>query len=241
MITFNNVSKQFSDESYALKNITLDVADGEFVFLIGPSGAGKSTFLRLLIRAAKASEGEVYVDDWDVKELHRSQVFQLRRMIGMVFQDFKILEARTVFENVALALEILGKKKDEIEQEVEDILELVGLSDKLHYFPQQLSAGEQQRVSLARAIVGGPNILLADEPTGNLDPDTAKGILDILHEVNKIGTTVIVATHNHELVSKMNKRTILLKNGKVVSDSAKGTKSSTKSTPTKSAQKTKKK
>jgi len=222
MIVLNEVSKSYLGKVFALKNLTVEIADGEFVFLIGPSGAGKSTLLKLITRELIPTKGKVYVDEWDVSKLQTSQIFQLRRMVGMVFQDFKILNARTVYENVAIALEILGKKEDEIKREVKDVLELVGLSSKHAFFPQQLSAGEQQRVSLARAIVGGPSILLADEPTGNLDPKTASGIIDILYEVNKIGTTVIIATHNETLVDKMQKRTIALRGGELVSDIRKG-------------------
>ncbi len=222
MIRFDHVSKRFSARTSALSDVTVEIKDGEFVFLIGPSGAGKTTFLRLLIRDILPSKGSVFVDDWEVSKLPDSQIHLLRRKVGMVFQDFKLLTDRTVFENVALALEILGKKPQEIEQGVSDILELVKLNDKRYLFPLQLSAGEMQRTSIARAVVGGPKILLADEPTGNLDPETAWGILDILQEVNKIGTTVIMATHNANVVNDLRKRTIALKDGALVSDEEKG-------------------
>src|SRR5437868_5551900 len=186
MIRFDHVVKQYTGHN-ALSDITVEIPDGEFVFLIGPSGAGKTTLLRLLIRDLTLTSGNIHVDDWHVNKLPSSKVHLLRRKIGTVFQDFKLLSDRTVFENVALGLEILGKNQKEIDTRVADVLELVGLSKKKNSFPQQLSAGEMQRTGIARAIVGGPSILLADEPTGNLDPETSWEILDILHEINKIG------------------------------------------------------
>lgn len=222
MIRFDHVSKRFSAHTSALSDVTVEIKDGEFVFLIGPSGVGKTTFLRLLIRDIVPTKGKVYVDDWNVATLPESKIHLLRRKVSMVFQDFKLLTDRTVFENVALGLEILGKTPVEISRGVNDILELVGLSDKGHLFPLQLSAGEMQRTSIARAVVGGPKILLADEPTGNLDPDTAWEILDILQEVNKIGTTVIMATHNVGIVNYLKKRTLTLARGTIVSDEEKG-------------------
>ncbi len=222
MIRFDNVSKTYPGGGSALSDISVEITDGSFVFLIGPSGAGKTTLLRLIIRDLLPTKGRVFVDDWEVSKLPKSKIHQLRRKVGMVFQDFKILRDQTVFENVALGLEILGKKETEIQKDVKDILALVGLGEKFKRFPQELSAGELQRISIARAIVGGPKILLADEPTGNLDPVTALEILDILSEVNKIGTTVIMATHNAEIVDHFKKRTITMEGGAVVSDEAKG-------------------
>jgi len=222
MITFSNVSKLYQGNRIAVKDINITIPDGDFVFLIGHSGAGKSTLLKLLRRVILPSEGTVMVDDWNIATLSNQQIYQLRRMVGMVFQDYKILETRTVFENVAITLEILDKTEEEIEREVGDILELVGLSEKFTMFPQQLSAGEQQRVSLARALVGGPKILLADEPTGNLDPETSAGIFEILNEVNKIGTTVVIATHNDVFVNKMQKRKVTLSKGEIIRDEQKG-------------------
>jgi len=222
MIRFNRVSKQYAGLVHALSEVTVEIKDGEFVFLIGPSGAGKTTFLRLLIRDLLPTEGSIHVDSWQVETLPPPKVHLLRRKIGTVFQDFKILSDRTVFENVALGLEILGKKPQEIESRVSDVLELVGLSTKKNSFPRELSAGEMQRTGIARAMVGGPSILLADEPTGNLDPDTSAEILDILQEVNKIGTTIVMATHNANIVNEFKKRTIALHEGKMVSDEAKG-------------------
>lgn len=222
MIQFDHVSKQFGPEAFALSDITVDIKDGEFVFLIGASGAGKSTLLRLILRDILPSQGIVIVDDWDVTKLPQSKIHLLRRKVGMVFQDFKLLFDRTTFENVALGLEIQGKSKEEIEKGVVDVLELVGLSHKKNSFPLQLSAGELQRVSIARAIVGGPKILLADEPTGNLDPDISWDIMRILEEINSLGTTVIVATHNASFVNEMKKRTMTLKQGQLTSDEEKG-------------------
>jgi cell division transport system ATP-binding protein len=222
MIQFKNISKQYTDSTYALEDVSLDIADGEFVFLIGPSGAGKTTLLRLLLRDTLPTAGSVTVDNIEVNSLSHRKVYLLRRKIGMVFQDFKLLLDRTVAENVAIALEILGKPKKVIEKDVGDILGLVGLTDKARHFPQQLSAGELQRTGIARAVVGGPNILLADEPTGNLDPHTSQEILDILLEINKVGTTIIMATHNAAIVNHMKKRTVALRQGKIVHDEQKG-------------------
>ncbi|HCM82729.1 MAG: Cell division ATP-binding protein [Candidatus Gottesmanbacteria bacterium GW2011_GWA2_44_17] len=222
MIQFDHVSKEFGASSVALSDITVEIRDGEFVFLIGASGAGKSTFLRLILRDLLPTSGIIIVDDWDITKLPQSKIHLLRRKVGMVFQDFKLLIDRTIYENVALGLEILGKSKEETEKGVVDVLELVGLSNKKNSFPLQLSAGEMQRVSIARAIVGGPKILLADEPTGNLDPDTSWDIMQILREIHSLGTTVIVATHNAAFVNEMKKRTITIKNGEITSDEEKG-------------------
>ncbi|RPJ04867.1 MAG: cell division ATP-binding protein FtsE [Spirochaetaceae bacterium] len=222
MIRFENVTKHFSGRDDALSDVTVEIQDGEFVFLIGPSGAGKTTFLRLLIRELLPTKGTIHVDHWNVNTIPSVDVYKLRRRVGTVFQDFKLLQDRTVYENVALGLEILGKKEPELVTRVSDVLELVGLIDKKNSFPRELSAGEMQRTGIARAIVGGPNILLADEPTGNLDPATSNDILDILREIQKIGTTVIMATHNANIVNDLRKRTIALLDGRIVSDEAKG-------------------
>ncbi|MBI5619700.1 cell division ATP-binding protein FtsE [Candidatus Gottesmanbacteria bacterium] len=222
MIRFDHVSKCFSGHTDALSEITVEIQDGEFVFLIGPSGAGKTTFLRLLIRDILSTGGKIFVDDWNLNTLPAGKVHLLRRFVGTVFQDFKLLTDRTVFENVALGLEILGKGDKEIKDRVLDVLELVGLAGKQQFFPLQLSAGEMQRTGIARAIVGGPKILLADEPTGNLDPETAWEILSILQEVNKMGTTVVMATHNASIVNDLKKRTIALDHGILVSDEKSG-------------------
>lgn len=222
MICFDNVSKHYGGRTKALSNISVEIKDGEFVFLIGPSGSGKTTFLRLLIRDLLPTSGNLVVDDWNVPELSVGKVHLLRRKIGTVFQDFKILTDRTIFENVAIGLEILGKKETEIKKDVGKILEVVGLGNKLDFFPLQLSAGELQRAGIARAIVGGPKILLADEPTGNLDPQNAHEIIEILQEINKLGTTVIMATHNVGLVNDLARRTLTLHEGQLVKDEPKG-------------------
>jgi cell division transport system ATP-binding protein len=222
MIRFDHVTKQYPGHVHALSDVTVEISDGEFVFLIGPSGAGKTTMLRLLIRDLLPTTGNIHVDNWHVNMLATPKIHLLRRKVGTVFQDFRLLTDRTVFENVALGLEILGKKDNEITTRVSDVLELVGLGGKKNSFPLQLSAGEMQRTGIARAIVGGPSILLADEPTGNLDPETSWEILDILSEINKIGTTVVMATHNANIVNNLKKRTITLNEGKIVNDEARG-------------------
>lgn len=222
MITFNDVSKYYPGKIPGLIDVTVEIPAGEFMFLIGPSGSGKTTFLRLLIRDLLPSKGVITVDNGDISKFTGANIHLLRRKVGIVFQDFKLLLDRTVFENIAMVLEILDKPSRDIESGVINVLELVGLGNKRNLFPLQLSAGEMQRTSIARAIVGGPKILLADEPTGNLDPETAWGIIEILKEVNELGTTVIIASHNADIVNKMRKRTLTLHQGKVVRDEAKG-------------------
>lgn len=221
MISFTHVSKLYG-ETHALSDVSVTIQDGEFVFLIGPSGAGKTTFLKLLTREMTPTSGDIQLDDWKINDLPDASIHLLRRRVGVVFQDFKLLTDRTVYENVALALEILGKGEQEIARDVNKVLDIVGLEAKKYLFPQQLSAGEMQRTSIARTIVGGPKVLLADEPTGNLDPETSWEILDILQEINAIGTTVVMATHNASIVNDLKKRTITLEHGGVVSDEARG-------------------
>ncbi len=223
MIRFDHVTKQFSGiANPALEDVTVEIGDGEFVFLIGPSGAGKSTFLRCILRDVIPTSGVVEVNEWDTAKIPSGKIHIFRRQIGMVFQDFKLLTDRTVEENIALSVEILGKPKSEIISRVKEVLDLVDLSGKAKYFPLQLSAGELQRISIARAIAGGPAILLADEPTGNLDPETGWGIMEILKEINAMGTTIIMATHNDSFVNQMKKRTITIKDGKIHRDEEKG-------------------
>ncbi len=221
MISFDHVTKNYG-ETHALFDVSVTIDDGEFVFLIGPSGAGKTTFLKLLTREILPTNGDIVLDDLKINTLPNPGIHLLRRRVGVVFQDFKLLTDRTVFENVALALEIIGKDEQQIAHDVDKVLELVGLESKKRLFPQQLSAGELQRTSIARTIVGGPKVLLADEPTGNLDPETSLEILDILQEINTIGTTIIMATHNAGIVNDLKKRTITLEHGEVVSDEARG-------------------
>lgn len=221
MIYFDKVSKKFGQE-IALDNISFTIKKGEFVFLVGPSGAGKTTLLRLLIKDLLPDSGSIKLGDLDIVNLHKSKLPALRRKIGYVFQDFKILSDRTIYENVAVTLQILGKNEEEIKKRVKETLGLVGLSGKEEKFPTQLSAGELQRVSIARAIIGGSKILLADEPTGNLDPKTGWDILKILNQINKKGTTVIMATHDFDIVNSMDKRVIKIDKGKMVRDQQKG-------------------
>ncbi len=222
MIQFSTVSKFYPGNVPGLVDISVEIPSGAFVFLIGPSGSGKTTFLRLLIRDLLPTSGTITVHGTDIAKFTRGTVYRLRRDIGIVFQDFKLLMDRTVYENVAMVLEILGKPQREIEQGVMSVLTLVGLGGKRDLFPIQLSAGEMQRTAIARAIVGGPKILIADEPTGNLDPETAWGIMEILTEINGLGTTVIVASHNADIVNKMRKRTLTIERGRILHDEEKG-------------------
>ncbi len=222
MIKFENVSKKFSSSIIALDEINLEVKDGEFIFLVGPSGAGKSTLLRILTKEISPSSGRVLLDEVDITKIPDSEVFKLRRKIGFVFQDFKLLDDRTVFENVALTLEALGKADNEIAKQVEHTLKLVEIWDRRNLFPRQLSGGEAQRTAIARAIIGKPEIVLADEPTGDLDPKTAWGVIQLLNEINSWGTTVLMATHNSEIVNSLKRRVVTLKNGKIIKDSKEG-------------------
>lgn len=222
MIKFENVTKKFGNGSIAIEDVNLEIPDGDFVFICGPSGAGKTTILRLLIRDFLPTTGSIFFNDWNLAKLSNSKVPQLRRRVRMVFQDFKLLDDRTVFENVALALEILGEKEKRIREKVNEIIGMLGLTDQAGLFPIQLSGGETQRTVLARAMIAKPEILLADEPTGNLDPGTAWEIIKILQEINKTGTTVIMATHNVDIVDSLGKRVVKIENGKVKKDQQKG-------------------
>ena len=221
MIRFDHVSKRYGALA-ALTDVTFEIKSGEFVFLIGPSGAGKTTILRHITRDILPTKGKIFVDTWDIGALVPGKVHLLRRAVGMVFQDFKLLADRTVFENIAIGLEILGRTQTEIEKRVMEVMELVGLTQKRNLFPVQLSAGEMQRTGIARAIVAGPKIILSDEPTGNLDPKTAWDIMDVLSQINSLGTTIIMATHNAGIVNHLKKRTIMIEHGTLVSDEAKG-------------------
>ena len=223
MIKFENVTMAYrKDGNPALNDVTFEIADGEFVFLVGQSGAGKSTILRLLIREETAKNGTVLIDDINIGMLPQKEVPKLRRNIGMVFQDFRLLPEKTVAENVAFALQVLSKSPDEIKQTVPAVLDLVGLLDKANRRPEQLSGGEQQRVAIARALVNRPAILMADEPTGNLDPDTSVEIMRLLDQINKAGTTVIMATHDAGIVDQMRKRVIESTGGAIIRDQAQG-------------------
>ncbi len=223
MIRFENVTKIYPGTSRpALDNISLEVAKGEFVFLVGASGSGKSTFLRLTLKEERPSKGAVHVAGRDVARLPSWKVPQLRRTIGVVFQDFRLLPNKTVFENVAFALQVIGKPRHAIAHTVPEVLDLVGLAGKERRFPHELSGGEQQRVAIARAFVNRPAILLADEPTGNLDPSTSVGIMRLLDRINRTGTTIVMATHDDEIVDQMRKRVCELEDGRLVRDQDRG-------------------
>ena len=222
MVEFRGVSKLYSGGDVGLERATFIVNRGEFVFLVGPTGSGKSTVMRLLIKEFDPSEGLIRVAGRDLADIGRRKVPFYRRNIGVVFQDFKLLPNRTVHDNVAYALQVTGAGRREIRAKVPDILRLTGLSTKLHNYPDQLSGGEQQRVAVARAFVNHPPLLLADEPTGNLDPETSIGIMQLLYRINRAGTTVLVATHDSAMVDKMRRRVIELKRGRIVRDEATG-------------------
>ena len=222
MIRLENVTKVFKGDVVALRDATIDIAKGEFVFLVGPSGSGKSTFIRLVNRENVADHGRIFVAGRDIGSLNSWKVPYLRRNIGYIFQDFKLLPKKTVTENVAFALEVIGKPRHVIRRQVPAILELVGLSHKVDRFPAELSGGEQQRVSIARAFVNRPLILLADEPTGNLDPATSVGIMKLLERINGTGTTVVMATHDSGIVNSMRQRVVELSRGMIVRDQARG-------------------
>jgi cell division transport system ATP-binding protein len=222
VIEFRGVSKVYEGGDVGLDQVTFEVERGEFVFLVGHTGSGKSTIMRVLIRELEPSAGTVRVAGHDLSEITRRRVPYYRRNIGVVWQDFKLLPNRTVYDNVAYALQVTGGSRREIRNKVPDILRLTGLATKLHNYPDQLSGGEQQRVSIARAFVNHPPLLLADEPTGNLDPETSIGIMQLLYRINRTGTTVLVATHDHAMVDKMRRRVIELSEGRVVRDEAAG-------------------
>jgi len=222
MIKLENVTKVYKGEVLALHEAGCDIQKGEFVFLVGPSGSGKSTFLRLLNKEEEPDKGQIFVAGKDIGSLSRWRVPYLRRNIGSVFQDFKLLPNKTVAQNVAFALEVIGRPKHVVKTQVPAILELVGLQKKMHNLPHELSGGEQQRVSIARAFVNRPLILLADEPTGNLDPATSVGIMRLLDRINRTGTTVVMATHDRGIVDTMRRRVIELDRGQIVRDQARG-------------------
>jgi cell division transport system ATP-binding protein len=222
MIRLENVTKTYGTEIPAVRDASFEIAKGEFVFMVGPSGSGKSTLLRLMNRQEQPERGEVWVAGKDINAMPDSKVPYLRRNIGNIFQDYKLLLNKTVFENVAFALEVIGRPKRVIRQQVPAVLDLVGLSDKEDRFPHQLSGGEQQRVSIARAFVNRPLILLADEPTGNLDPATGEGIMRLLDRINNTGTTVVMATHDQRIVNMMRRRVVQLDRGVIVRDQERG-------------------
>ena len=222
MIEFQNVTKVYDNGAVALDNVTIHIEKGEFVLVVGHSGAGKSTLFKLLTHEVIPDEGSVIVNSVDVTQIKGSKVPMLRRKLGVVFQDFRLLPNKTVGENIAFALEVIEEKRSVIKEKVNHVLDLVGLTDKNDDYPEDLSGGEQQRVAIARAIVNRPAVLIADEPTGNLDPITSRDIVDLFKRINNYGTTVVMITHNMDIVSYLNKRVIALENGRVVSDQLKG-------------------
>lgn len=222
MIQLTNISKQYDNGIVAVNDITLRIEQGEFVYIVGPSGSGKSTFMKLLNLEVKATSGSLTVDKFKLDRIKKRELPMLRREVGVVFQDFKLLPNLTSFENIAYALEVTGASGKEIKKRVNEVLHLIGLSHKIHQYPDELSGGEQQRIAIARAIANKPRILVADEPTGNLDPDTAMEIMEILEDINRMGTTVIMGTHNDYLVNQRKHRVLRLERGRLISDLYKG-------------------
>jgi len=222
MIECKNISKVYAGDVPALENVSFVIKDKEFVSIIGASGAGKSTLIKLLHAEERPTCGEIIFDDEDIVEHKKKQIFQHRRDVGVVFQDFKLLPKKNVFENVAFAMEVSGKTDKEINEDVPKVLEIVSLQGMEEKYPHELSGGEQQRVAIARALINKPKVLIADEPTGNLDPDSGWLILESLLKINKYGTTVVLATHDRDSVNKLNKRVIVLKDGKIISDKENG-------------------
>lgn len=218
----NNISKRYPNGSVALTNINVHISKGEFVFVVGPSGAGKSTFIKMLFREVLPSSGELFVNGRNVVAMERAEVPYLRRSLGIVFQDYRLLPQKTVHDNVAFAMEVIEAPYREIQKRVNHVLDLVGLRHKARVYPGELSGGEQQRIAIARAIVNNPVLLIADEPTGNLDPETSWDIMKIFSRVNRNGTTIIMATHDKDIVDSMNKRVIAVENGTIVRDEVKG-------------------
>ena len=222
MIEFKDVSKIYDNNVKALSNVNVKINSGDFVFLVGPSGAGKSTFIKMLLKEVEPTMGEIIVADKELSKITRNQIPYYRRKIGMVFQDFRLIPTLNVYENVAFAMRVVEASQKEIRKRVPMVLSLVGLSHKYKMFPNELSGGEQQRVSLARAIVNNPSVLIADEPTGNLDPETAKEIMALLKDINAAGTTIVMATHAKDIVDNMKKRVIAIENGNIVRDDSRG-------------------
>lgn len=222
MIEIQNINKTYETGNKALRDINIEIADGEFVFIMGRSGSGKSTLLKLLLKEAEPTSGRIIVNDMDLQKMPRRYVPKYRRKLGVVFQDFRLLRDRSVFENVAFAQRVVGASARNIRESVPEMLKMVGLSAKYKSLPQQLSGGEQQRVAIARALINRPEVLLADEPTGNLDHDNAIEIMKLLEQINERGTTVVVVTHSQEIVDRMRKRVITLERGRLISDETKG-------------------
>ena len=222
LIELKDVTKKYDKSTTALRHIDLSINSGEFVYLVGPSGAGKSSLIRLFYQEEKLTSGSMKVGEFDLTRLRKKDVPLLRRSIGVVFQDYKLLPKKTAFENVAYAMEVIGERRRNIKKRVMEVLDLVGLKHKVRSFPNELSGGEQQRIAIARAIVNNPKVLIADEPTGNLDPDNSWEIMNLLERINLQGTTVLMATHNSQIVNTLRHRVIAIENGRVVRDEAKG-------------------
>lgn len=222
MIQFKNVSRHYGDDIKALRGINFQIDSGEFVSIVGQSGAGKSTLIRLLMAEEPVSRGKIYVGNWDITNIRPREVPMLRRQIGVVYQDFKLLPQKTVFENVAFTLEVCGMSRKTINELVPRVIDIVNLNNRVNQYPDQLSGGERQRVSIARALVHRPSLLLADEPTGNLDSINAREIIDLLTKINQLGTTVILVTHDRDIVNTLKKRVIALDRGMIVSDESVG-------------------
>jgi cell division transport system ATP-binding protein len=222
VIEMKDVMKKYSNGTTAIRNLSVSIDQGEFVYVVGPSGAGKSTFIKLMYREEKASKGTLKDGGWNLLKIKNKQVPLLRREIGVVFQDYKLLPKKTVYENVAYAMQVIGRKPREIKKRVMEVLDLVGLKHKVRMFPSELSGGEQQRVAIARAIVNTPKVLIADEPTGNLDPENSWEIMNLLERINMQGTTVVMATHNSQIVNTLRHRVIAVENGRIIRDQQEG-------------------
>ena len=222
MIEMMNVTKKYNKGITAINNLSIQIKDGDFVYVVGPSGAGKSTFIKMMYREEKVTKGRIRVGKYDLMKIKDRQIPFLRRYVGVVFQDFKLLQNKTVYENVAYAMEVIEKSPREIKRRVDEVLELVNLKHRMNNFPNELSGGEQQRVAIARAIVNTPGILIADEPTGNLDPDTSMEIMDILERINEQGTTIVMATHNSQIVNEKKHRVLAIESGQIVRDQEQG-------------------
>ena len=222
MIKFQNITKTYNPHTIAVDNVSFEVGDKEFISISGRSGAGKTTLLKLLLAEEKPTQGRIFFDNQDIHKIKPERLPQLRRRIGPIFQDYKLLSSKTVYENVAYALEVVGATDLEIESDVPQVLEIVGLIGKVQNFPQQLSGGERQRVAIARALVPRPSVILADEPTGNLDPYNTRDVIDLLVKINEMGTTVILATHNKDIINHLRKRVITLEQGRIIRDEERG-------------------
>ncbi len=222
MIEMQEVWKTYSDGTPVLQNINVTIEQNEFVYIVGPSGAGKSTFMKLMYREERPTKGQIFVNNFNLGKLKARKIPILRRNIGVIFQDYRLLQKLNIFENVAFAMEVIETSPRQIKKRVPEVLEWVGLKDKMNSFPSQLSGGEQQRVAIARAIVNNPAVIIADEPTGNLDPETSWEIMKILDEIHERGATIIMATHNREIVNTLRKRVIAIENGRIVRDTRRG-------------------